>query len=311
MRPLIDLICKDAKFVWSEKCEEAFAKVKHLLVSAPVLALFDQSKKCYLFTDASGVGVGAVLKQMQSDGELHTVAYFSKTLLPYQRNYTATELELLALVKAVDYWHHYLYDKRFQVITDHQALRYLETFKNKNMRLTKWAIELGSYEFEVIYRVGRENLEADALSRAPIDQVYCDRDYQIGINLLTKPEIVEFQEASGVDGEKRENIAVQKEDDGRVRVIVRGEAMENELFKRYHKQYNHRGVETMLNVIRKSWAVKNLRAKLQEFTKRCETCIKNKEAMRQSIGFLSRMGPAVRPFQIVSIDTKGGFSGYK
>ena len=67
----------------------------------------------------------------------------------------------------------------------------------------------------------------------------------------------------------------------------------------------------MLNVIRKSWAVKNLRAKLQEFKKRCETCIKNKEAMRQSIGFLSRMGPVVRPFQIVSIDTKGGFSGYK
>ena len=57
--------------------------------------------------------------------------------------------------------------------------------------------------------------------------MYCDRDYQIGINLLTKADIVEFQEASGVDGEKRENIAVQKEDDGRVRVIVRGKVIEN------------------------------------------------------------------------------------
>ena len=179
------------------------------------------------------------------------------------------------------------------------------------MRLTKWAIELGNYEFEVIYRVGRENLEADALSRAPIDQVYCDREYQKGINMLTKTEIEDFQKASGVEGEKREDIVVRKESDGRVRVIVRGEAMENELFERYHNEYNHRGVDTMLNLIRKSWAVKDLRKKLENFTKRCETCIKNKAAMKQSIGFLSRMGPAIRPFQIVSIDTKGGFSGYK
>ena len=58
------------------------------------------------------------------------------------------------------------------------------------MRLTKWAIESGNHEFEVVYRVGRENFEAGAFSRAPIGQVYCDRDYQVKNNLLTKAEIV-------------------------------------------------------------------------------------------------------------------------
>ena len=95
MRPVINLIKRETKFEWTEECEKAFESAKAILVSDPVLKLYNQSKRCYLFTDASGVGVAGVLKQVQSDGELHTVAYYSKSLLHYQKNYFATELELL------------------------------------------------------------------------------------------------------------------------------------------------------------------------------------------------------------------------
>lgn len=312
MRPIIDLIKKDTRFEWTDECEKAFESAKAILVSAPVLKLYDQSKRCYLFTDASGVGVAGVLKQKQSDGELHSVAYFSKSLLNHQKNYTATELELLAIVMAVDYWHHYLYDRPFTVITDHKALKYLDTFKGNKLRLSNWAIELGNYKIEVIYRAGKENLEADALSRAPVDQVCVDSEYQEAINMLTKSEVREFQKeiSERERFESIENVLVRKEN-SKIRVIVEGDEMERELFTRFHNKYNHRGVETMLNMIRKGWAVKGLRKKLVEFTKNCETCIKNKMAFKQSIGFLSRMGPVVYPFDIVSIDTKGGFSGLK
>lgn len=99
--------------------------------------MFDENKKCYLYTDASKIGVGGVSKQMQKGKELHPVGYYSKSLKEYQKRYTATELELLAIVNCADFWHQYLYSKKFVVITDHQALKYLNTFKEKNLRLTK------------------------------------------------------------------------------------------------------------------------------------------------------------------------------
>lgn len=96
-----------------------------------------------------------------------------------------------------------------------------------------------------------------------------------------------------------------------MRPIVRGDKMESELFKRYHERFDHRGVETMSKLVRKAWVVSNLRKKLQHYKQSCETCLKNSAALRQSHGFLSRIGPVKDPFDVVSIDTKGGFTGYK
>ena len=313
LRPLIEETCESVKrFRWTVGCQKAFEEIKRVLTSAPVLCLYDQSKKCYLFTDASKVGVGSVLKQLQSDGELHPVAYFSRALKDYQKNYCSTELELLAIVLSVDFFHAYLYSKKFTVITDHQALRYLETFKTKNMRLTKWSIELASYEFEVVYRVGKQNFEADALSRAPLDQVYKEEEYQKMINLLTKEEIVEFQKGMKMrDDRERLNDVIVTRDNGRVRVVVEGDEMESELFRRYHKEESHGGEDKMKNRIRKAYDVKRLDKKVQEFARKCETCVKCKTAMRQSLGYLGTLGPAKEPFEVVSIDTKGGFKNLK
>lgn len=130
--------------------------------------------------------------------------------------------------------------------------------------------------------------------------------------MLTKGEVRDFQKKIGERDrfEAIENVLVRQGNDGRIRVVVEGEEMERELFTRFHFKFNHRGVETMMSLIRRGWAVRALRRKLQEFTRNCETCLKNKKAFKMSIGFLSRMGPAIVPFAIVSIDTKGGFSGY-
>lgn len=85
------------EIAYSENCTNAFEEIKRVLTNSPVLAVYNQKRMCYLFTDASGIGVGDVIKQMQEDNELHPIGYYSKSLKQYQKNYTASELELLAI----------------------------------------------------------------------------------------------------------------------------------------------------------------------------------------------------------------------
>ena len=113
LNPLYNLLKKDAKFEWSNKCQIAFDKMKEILTSKPVLLIFDPNKPCFLFTDASRLGIGAILKQEIDTKFLFPVGYFSKKLLHYQTNYSITELECLAIVESIEYFHHYLYNLKF------------------------------------------------------------------------------------------------------------------------------------------------------------------------------------------------------
>ena len=91
----------DVPFVWTKACEGAFVCLKELLTSPPVLAYPDFSKPFMLHTDASGTGLGAVLEQVQDDGNLHPVAFASRTLSKHEVKYGITELETLAVIWAL------------------------------------------------------------------------------------------------------------------------------------------------------------------------------------------------------------------
>jgi hypothetical protein len=104
--------------------------MKKALTETPVLIHPDFKKDFTLYTDASGFAMGAVLEQIGEDGKSHPVAYASKTLSKPERNYSTTELECYAVVWGIEKFHHYLYGRKFKVITDHQALTWLR--KNEN-----------------------------------------------------------------------------------------------------------------------------------------------------------------------------------
>ena len=167
LAPLYRLLQKGQEFQWTEECEDSFRKIKSFLIKQPILAIFNPHAPCYLYTDASKLGIGAVLKQPQSDNQLHPIGFFSKKLLPYQKNYSSTELECLAIIEAIEYWHHYLYGNQFTVITDHQALQWLKNVKKPNSRLFNWSLRLSQYNFNIEFRPGKDNQEADCLSRNP------------------------------------------------------------------------------------------------------------------------------------------------
>ena len=143
---------------------DAFQYLCNVLCDVSILFLPTASDVFVLQTDASGKGVGAVLSVCR-DGEELPVGYFSRKLKPAEKNYSATELECLAVVQAIDYFAAHLIGRPFTVETDHRALQYFHSSRHLNGRLTRWALKLQSYTFTIRYRSGKSNQNADGLSR--------------------------------------------------------------------------------------------------------------------------------------------------
>ena len=170
--PLYKLTEKEALFQWTEQCDEAFNKLKHDLTTAPVLAYPIAAGKFTLDTDASEKGIGAVLSQEQN-GQEKIIAHFSRSLNRRERNYCVTRKELLAVVKATEKFHYYLYGQRFIVRTDHASLRWLFNFRRPEGQIARWLQKLQEYNFEVVHRSGKSHVNADALSRRPCYESAC------------------------------------------------------------------------------------------------------------------------------------------
>lgn len=154
---------KGEKFVWTPKCEEEFLELKKRLTSAPVLAVSNGNSGFAIYTDACGVGLGAVLMQNE-----RVIGYASRQLKPHENNYATHDLELLAIIFALKMWRHYLLGDKFELFTDHKPLKYLFTQKDLNLRQQRWLEFLESYDSYILYMPGKANVMADALSRNAI-----------------------------------------------------------------------------------------------------------------------------------------------
>lgn len=152
---------------WDAGCEAAFRKLKQELLQAPILAYADFSKPFVLYTDASNLGLGAVLAQQQEGAE-RVIAYASRSLHPAERNdanYSTFKLELLALKWAVsEKFKDYLWGAKVTVITDNNPLVHLQTAKLGAVE-QRWVAQLANYDLQIQYRPGREHTNADVLSR--------------------------------------------------------------------------------------------------------------------------------------------------
>ena len=127
---------KGRKFEWTKECDNAFGTLKHFLAEAPMLGYPMDRGDFILDTDASDVGMGAVLSQIQ-DGVERVISYFSNTFSKCERNHCVTRRELLAIICPVKHFHHYLYGRPFLVRSDHGSLRWLINFKNPEGQLSR------------------------------------------------------------------------------------------------------------------------------------------------------------------------------
>ncbi|MCP4494699.1 MAG: hypothetical protein GY820_46465, partial [Gammaproteobacteria bacterium] len=157
---------KGVEFEWSSACQCAFEELKRRLIESPLLHYPDVTKGHYhLETDGSNLGLGAVLCQKNEKGQLCPIAYASSGLSHDQQKYGPTEIEALACVYAVRYFHTYIFGCDVTLYTDHNSLTFLMHQKQPIPRLQRWILTLDQYRITWVYRKGSTNAMADALSR--------------------------------------------------------------------------------------------------------------------------------------------------
>ncbi|CAC5370073.1 unnamed protein product [Mytilus coruscus] len=170
---------KEVPFEWSEKCQKSFDKLKDALCSPPVLAYPDLSKPFILTTDASGTAIGYILGQFDSEGRERVCAYNGRSLSQSETKWSISEKECLAVLEGIKNYHVYLANSHFKIYTDHQALNWLSSIKQSTGRLARWYVLLQGYDYEICFRRGSKNTNADCLSR---------REYPHTDNNLPEPE---------------------------------------------------------------------------------------------------------------------------
>lgn len=170
-KPLTSCLKKGAEInVNDSSYIKCFETCKSLLTNQPLLQYPDFSKPFNLTTDASNFAIGAILSQGPIGSDL-PIAYASRTLNSSETNYSTIEKELLAIVWAVKYFRPYLFGRKFKIITDHKPLQWLFSLKEPNSKLVRWRLKLEEYDYEIIYKKGKLNKNADALSRVEINVI--------------------------------------------------------------------------------------------------------------------------------------------
>lgn len=153
----------------------AFNELKRIMTNDLVLRIPNDQLPFKVQTDASKVGIGAVLMQTYPNGDL-PIAYLSKKLTSTQMNWPATEQECYAIISAIEKWHKYLDGRPFVIETDHKPLLPFNLKQQLNSKCERWRLKLQRYQFTVRYIKGKHNTVADYLSRSPVDDASNDED---------------------------------------------------------------------------------------------------------------------------------------
>lgn len=198
IKPLRDLLKRENEWLWDNPQKQAFNHVKNLLSSAPILAHYATDKKTLLSADSSSYGIGACLKQKQTDGHYKPVFYISRSLTPTEQRYAQVEKEALAVTWACEKFAEYITGlKDLTIETDHKPL--LSLLGNKNIdelspRLQRFRMRLMRFKYEIVYTQGKNLVTADALSRAPTSSATpTDKDHENETDLMVQQIIASVQ----------------------------------------------------------------------------------------------------------------------
>ena len=267
--PLHKLLKKDVKYEWTETQEQAFRGLQSRLISPPILRYPDYNRRFILTTDASNEGVGAVLSQGEI-GKDYPIAFASRSLNKAERNYSTTEKELLAIVWGVRYFRPYLYGTKFTVVTDHKPLTWIVSVKDPGSRLLRWRIKLEEHDYEIVFKKGVANTNADALSR-----------------------ISQMATATEATGLKRQ--------------FVTDEETKSTILYEYHDSPvgGHRGMNRTIREIRKRYDWPNLKREVEGYVKKCQSCQMNKTLGPRHKVPMEITTTARKPFERCAIDIVG------
>src|SRR5258708_24037565 len=183
-RPLYALTCKTQWWVWGSPEQKMFNALKKAVTSAPVLTFPSQSSCFCLECDASNFVTGVVLSQAQADGMHQPIAFMSKGFSDAVRNYQIHDKEMLAIMCALDKWHHFLEGatEKFEILMDHWNLAYFRDAQKLNPRQAHWSLFLLCFDFSLCHQPGWLMGKPNALSQRSDHP--CRKDDNANVTLL-------------------------------------------------------------------------------------------------------------------------------
>ncbi|GJZ78132.1 putative reverse transcriptase domain-containing protein, partial [Tanacetum coccineum] len=304
-KSMTKLTQKGIKFDWGEKEENTFQLIKQNLCSAPILDLPEGSEDFVVYCDASHKGLGVVLMQREK-----VIAYVSRQLKVYEKNYTTYDLELGLVVFALKIWRHYLYGTRCTVFTDHKSLQHILDQKELNMRHCRWLELLSDYDCDIRYHPGKANVVADALSRKEWTKPLRVRALVMTIGLNLPKRILEAQiETLKTKNLVNEDVGEMLRKDiskeilephaygtlclhGRSWLPCYGDLRSVIMHESHKSKYSiHPSSEKMYQDVKKLYWWPNMKADIATYVSKCLTCAKVKAEHQRPSGLLVQ--PAV------------------
>lgn len=331
-RPLSNLLKKNQDWQWGSEQEDAFQNLKAMLISRPVLALFDQVATTELHTDASKHGVGGILLQKQVDGTLKPVAYYSRQTSPEEQHFTSYELETLAVISSLVKFRPYLLGIPFTIVTDCNSLR--ATFLKRDMipRVARWWSLIQEFDCNVVYKPGTAMSHVDALSRNPIDGdkqgIMPDGEgftiLHITSNWLmtVQTDDDEIQRIKRIIDDENPNIigikqnycikhgmVYKKTDDGPKWLVPK--AVRWQLLKACHDDIGHFSFEKTFDKISSDYWFPKMSKFIKKYCQACLKCAHGKVPAGKKSGYLHPIPKEPKPFHTLHADHLGPFNESK
>ena len=151
-KPLNELLKKDRTFEWTQECQKSFDELKKHFTEEPILTMPNHTKPFQIECDASKYATGAVLTQLDSNGDRHPCAFISKTFSPTEQNYEIYDRELMAIIRALEEWRHYIQGSPHTttILSDHKNLTYYRDARKLNRRQARWSLYLSEFDITAV-----------------------------------------------------------------------------------------------------------------------------------------------------------------
>lgn len=306
-KPLKNLL-KKKQFCWSVEAQVAFEALKAAMASTPVLAMPNFSEQFVVETDASDLGIGAVLMQLGQP-----IAFLSKALGPVHQRLSIYEKEFLALIMAVEKWRPYLQRQEFIIKTDHKSLSYLNEQNLHSDMQRKEMTRLMGLQFKVIYRQGKENVAVDALSR--MSHMMAIQAVSV-VQPAWVQEVINSYSTDSIAQEMLTRLALVSPDEkgftldqGLIRFqnkiwVANNSALRTKLIAAFHSSAlgGHSGVKATYFRLKQLFFWKGMQREVEDFVQQCLVCQQAKHELIHSPGLLQPLPIPKGAWQDISMD---------
>lgn len=331
--PLSDTL-KGKVFTMSEDATKSFKNLQLALTEAPILVNPNFNKPFHVQCDASNVGIGGVLFQMDDNNHEHPIYFFSAKLNSAQKNYSVTERECLAVVKTIEKFRPYVEGYHFHIITDHSSLKWLMSTKDLSGKLARWSLKLQNYNFTIEHRRGKWNTVPDTLSRIyePVieslesldpddscpftldllDPAFSSEEYEDMKKYVIEntDQLPDFQISDGFVYKKMEHSSgISDILDQRTWKLWIPSALRLSLIRSAHDPPNksHGGISKTLHRLRERYFWPYMAEDVREFRKQCEKCSEFKSPNTTLKTPLGKTFQVEKPFQHLYADFLGPY----